>query len=238
LLPNTLVSLVITVALLLPGYTFVRRRQLDLPSRDRTALDEVASVVFAGVAIDTTVAVAFLGLHKIASFIPPDVDQLVDHPSPYVRQHYTELAISLAVLVLIATVLAYALSAPRFRKLATRFWGGPPHSHQSTWWLLFSQQHPSAGKYVSCVLDDGALIRGNLFSFSRASREHADRELVLTQPLQYRPGPDDPLDPLPGVGAVSVSSRRVVLLMVSYMAQDKSAPSNTETQSAERSGGD
>jgi len=206
------------VVLLLPGYTFVRRRQHDLPSRERSALDEVASVIFAGFAIDALVIAGFLGMRALVPALPPNLDQFIVAPHTYFTHHYAGLAATTGVLLLFAIAVAWLGSGSAARSLASRISGGTPDGHQSSWWLLFNEQHPRTSKYVSCVLDDGALVRGTLFSFSRIVREHADREIVLMPPLYYRPSADDPGSDLPGVGAVSVSSKRIQLLMVSYVA--------------------
>jgi hypothetical protein len=117
-------------------------------------------------------------------------------------------------------MLAY-ISGTRLVRTLVKAWSGSSSDvHQSAWWLLFDEQHPGKTKYVSCVMDDGSLIRGAVFSFSRASREHADREIVLSQPLSYRPGPHNEIETLPDVAAVSISSRRIVTLMVSYIVPD------------------
>jgi hypothetical protein len=220
MVPTTLASLAIFVVLLLPGYTFVRRRQRVHPSRERSAFSEIASVVFAGVVFDATVLALFLAAHKAFPAMPPDLDRLFADPGAYGRRHYYEIALWSVILILAATALAN-LSGTRLGRALVNAWSGSPSDvHQSAWWLLFDEQHPGKTKFVSCVLEDGSLIRGAVFSFSRASREHADREIVLSQPLSYRAGPRNDIEKLPDVAAVSVSSRRIVTLMVSYVVPE------------------
>jgi Family of unknown function (DUF6338) len=228
LIPSTLASLAIFAFLLLPGYTFVRRRQHDLPSRDVSALNELALLIFAGLIIDAVVLTGFLGLRAVVPELPPDMDRLLAHPTSYARQHYTEILLTAVVLLSFATLLAYLASTPPVRAAVAKLSGGPPQSHQSAWWLLF-KKYPDLAKYVSCVLDDGTLIRGTLFSFSRLSRETGEREVVLTEPFGYRPAGDNETTELPGVAAVSVSSRRITLMMVSYL--DDGAKTRTSDQS-------
>jgi Family of unknown function (DUF6338) len=228
LIPSTLASLAVFAFLLLPGYTFVRRRQHDLPSHEVSALNELALLIFVGLIIDVVVLTGFLGLRAVVPELPPDMDRLLAQPASYARQHFTEILVIAVILLSLATLLAYLASTPRVRTAVAKRSGGPPQGHQSAWWLLFNEKHPDLSKYVFCVLDDGTLIRGTLFSFSRLSRETGEREVVLTQPLGYRPAGDYETNKLPGVAAVSVSSRRITLMMVSYL--DDGAKSQTSDQ--------
>lgn len=216
MVPTTLVSLVIFVVLLLPGFTFVRRQQLVNPSRESSAFSEIATVLFAGAVFDTLVLALFLTSHKVFPALPPDLDEFVREPGGYTRAHYDEIALWTAILVLLATLAAYLACTRRVRTVVSNWSGLPPEAGQSAWWMIFDQ-HPDKTRHVSCALDDGSMIRGAVYSFSRVSREHADREIVLSQPLEYRPGPGDEFEQLSGVAVVTVSSRRIVTLMVSYI---------------------
>jgi hypothetical protein len=233
MVPTTLASVTIFVVLLLPGYVFVRRRQQVNPTRERSAFSEVASVLFAGATFDALVLAIFLAAHRIFPGRPLHLDQFVGNPNAYARTHYNEIALWLALLVLAAAGLAYIVGSERVLAFLSSRSRTPSEVHQSAWWLLFNEQHPGVTRFVSCVLDDGSLIRGALFSFSRASREHPDREVVLIQPLSYRAGARNEVEDLPGVAAVSVSSRRIVTLMVSYVPpkvkDEPSAPPETTT---------
>lgn len=217
MVPNTLASVTIFVVLLLPGYIFVRRRQQVSPTRERSAFSEVASVLFAGAVFDAVILAVFLASHRIFPRLPLRLDKFVSNPGAYTRTHYNEVALWAAFLLLAAAGVAYLVASERVLSFLSKRSGKSSEVHQSAWWLLFNEQRPGVTRYVSCVLDDGSLIRGALFSFSRASREHSDREIVLIQPLSYRAGARNEVEDLPGVAAVSVSSRRIVTLMVSYV---------------------
>jgi len=91
-----------------------------------------------------------------------------------------------------------------------------PVTSQSAWWRLF-HQHDDSLIHVGCHLDDGSFVSGWLLSYAADYEESGDRELTLSAPVFFRPaGAPDGVN-LDGVGAVAVSARRIVSLLVSYV---------------------
>jgi len=107
---------------------------------------------------------------------------------------------------------------------------------RSAWWRLF-EEHPHEGHriYVGCTLDGGSYVAGWLFSHAIDYEETADRDLILSAPVLFRPAGagDEEAAELANVGAVVVSARRIEHLFVSYIpAPVQQAPVRQQTTAA------
>jgi hypothetical protein len=70
--------------------------------------------------------------------------------------------------------------------------------------------------HVGCLLDDGSYVEGELGSFSVVGDDVPDRDLVLTEPVSYRPPGADEVEPY-GCSAVCLSAARIVAAFVTYV---------------------
>jgi hypothetical protein len=110
-------------------------------------------------------------------------------------------------------------AAAALRRIRGLRWLAPPANpvtFHSAWWRLF-HQHEDSLIHVGCNLDDGSFISGWLFSYAADYDETGDRELTLSKPVFFRPAGELDGVNLDGVGAVAVSARRMVSLLVSYV---------------------
>jgi len=102
--------------------------------------------------------------------------------------------------------------------------GDYPHdSTVSGGWIVFEQWRNERDVQVGCVLEDGSYIYGKLASFSTTADESTDRELVLTEPISYRPTGSDETQPYP-CSAVCISASRILNIFVTYTAPVTSSP--------------
>lgn len=235
-MPTTAVGFLLTIVFALPGYVYHRISLRRRPERVDTAVQELLSIVFVGVAIDFgTVALLALG----AGVLPlrtPNLSRLIVDPGGYSAAHLSLVA-GWGVAFLVTTIgLAVLLALEpwaRFLPVTWRRWRSDRArrvgEQQSSWWLLF-HEHPNATIHVGCALDDGSYVSGRLHNYSKAANENGDRELALSGEIFYRP-PDDPKGGvLPAVNAVSISARRLVLLTVTYVMPDQTPPQPPVTE--------
>ena len=228
-MPTTVVGLFLIVVFALPGYVFhklaVRRR----PERDDTALQELLSIVFAGVAI-VLVAVGILAVASL-TVAPrtPNLSGILLDPVQYSAANLGLVTWWLLALLGLALAIAVFLGLEPWETRLPARWQGwrnerarRVRDQQSAWWLLF-HEHPESTIHVGCALDDGSYIAGRLHSYSKAPVETGDRELTMSGDIFYRApdGPDGGI--LPSVNAVSLSARRIVLLTVTYVLPDPPA---------------
>jgi len=226
-MPTTAVGFFLTIVFALPGYVYHRISLRRRPERVDTAVQELLSVVFVGVATDI-VAVALLALATgVMSLRAPNLSHLIADPGQYSAAHLSLVA-GWGVAFLVTTIgLAVLLGLEPWERLLPPAWRRWRSDHarrvgdqQSSWWLLF-HEHPDATIHVGCALDDGSYVSGRLHSYSKAANENGDRELALSGEIFYR-APDDPTGGvLPAVNAVSISARRLVLLTVTYVVPDQ-----------------
>ncbi|MEU8633223.1 DUF6338 family protein [Amycolatopsis sp. NPDC048633] len=227
-MPTTFVSLVALVVLAFPGFVLHRRFRLRNPERERSTLDELLTIVFAGTAVDAAVAVIFVVGAVVFKLPLPRFDSLVSAPSAYVAQNVLATTAWAAAFLAAAIGLAFVLGSPRWPGLGDKITPGAMagrrrrHPHQSAWWLLF-HENPGSRIYVGCLLTDGGYVAGYLHSFSTLVTENGDRELTLEGDIEYRP-PNGSAAVLSNVNAASVKADHIQLLTVTYVVPAAEAP--------------
>lgn len=206
-MPTTVTGLVLLVVLLLPGLTFVIIRERRGSERRPTPFRETGAVVFCSVLTELAALVLFALARGLMPGLTPDVGQLVREGLGYARDHYAQLGWWAVGLLLFACALAAAAAA---------LTAGKPHaSAMSAWWIMFDSWFPGENPLVGCILEDGSYIEGRQASFNVSSEDSPDRDLVLVEPLKYRPPGETETHAVPW-GAACISARRIVTMFVSY----------------------
>jgi Family of unknown function (DUF6338) len=205
-MPTTFTGLALFAVLLLPGLAYVMIRERYTPRRDLSAFRETVQIVAVSVvALILTIVVAAM-LRALAPDHTPDIDELVQERGDYAVEHYSSLTAWSIGLLLLATVGAGGAGWILRRR--------QPHTaYVSSWWELFKNRHPERHVHVGCVLDDGTYVGGYLGSFTLAEQETPDRDLILTEPITYRPArKEKAVDP--GAQSVCVSAARIKVMFV------------------------
>ncbi|GAA2156374.1 DUF6338 family protein [Actinomadura napierensis] len=212
-MPSTLTGLVMFIVLLLPGFAYLVGRERAGVERKPTALRELISIVSAGVVADLTVITVAWPLWSWAL----DENALFASPAKYWRMHPGLVSFWALALLVVATLGAFLATAEFSRQMVARIIGEYPHeSTVSAWWRLFELWKPDLDKQVGCLLEDGSYVEGILASFNRAGDDLPDRDLILVEPILYRPPDGEQATPHP-VGAVCVPARKIVLMTVNYL---------------------
>lgn len=221
-MPTTLTGLLLFVVLLVPGFTYVTGKDRNCIGQKPTPFRETAAVITASVSSELAVLVIFTAIRTISPAQTPDVGALIRDSSSYLRGteghagHYGQVALWAVGMLAFSTVLAYLATLPQTRKLAAKALGPYPHlSTVSGWWLVFETWKEGRDIHLGCVLDDKSYVDGWLGSFSLEADDTPDRDLILTEPIRYRPPGADRAEPYE-VGAVCISAARIVALFVNY----------------------
>lgn len=223
-MPTTFTGLLLFVVLLLPGFVYLVGKERAGTERRTSPFRETVSIVAASSAAELSVVV--ISSPAWASIM--DVDRLLTDLPGYWHDHARLLALWFVGLLLAAIALAYAATRPALRHLVERIGGEYPHpSAVSAWWMLFHQLDPSADKQVGCVLDDGSYIEGNLVSFNIDASDIADRDIILGEPVKYRPAGDDIVHSHPA-SAVCISARQISIVFVTYLDPAEEVTSSAE----------
>jgi hypothetical protein len=133
--------------------------------------------------------------------------------------HYKIVAVWGVVLLATATVGAYLATKPKVRGLGEKLKLTGPYPHDSAvsaWWVLFERWPNGRTVEVSCTLEDGSAIRGRFGSFNNSADDSPDRDLILLEPIFYRPPGDDAEEVPYDMSAVCFPARRIVALFVNY----------------------
>ena len=224
-MPTTLTGLVLFVVLLLPGFAYVTGKERHTTGQRLSPFRETAAVVAASVSFELIVLVLFAVIRSLLPSHTPDIGALIRDGGGYLRGHgrqvghYGQVAIWAAGMLALAAALAYGATLPAMRKLGGKILGPYPHqSAASAWWLLFESWPTGQDIHVGCVLDDGSYVEGRLGSFSREADDQPDRDLILSEPIGYRPPGADELTPYQG-NAVCFSAGRIVAMFVTYVGE-------------------
>jgi hypothetical protein len=171
-------------------------------------------------------------LAAIRAWVPertPDVGRLVRGDIAYLRQEYVLIVAWAIGTLLLASLVGLLVGAfgPLLAKPFHRF----IRIKQQSAWHLMLQGQPDREVYCGCALDDGSWLGGYLYSTSTTTQEIADRDLVLTGELTYRPKGMDAVT-LDEQAAI-VSARNIRFLTVTYLERGEvSAPKSSSEEAA------
>lgn len=191
-MPTTLTGLLLFVVLLLPGFAYLVGKERAGTERRTSPFRETVAVVAASVTTELAVVVASV-LFWSRSL---DVDQLIEDPGTYWREHPGPLVAWGLGLLSTATAIAYVATIPAVRRRFRWLTGDYPHpSSVSSWWLLFDEWPARMRKAhglddvtirVACCLSDGSLIEGTVADFNQLADDVPDRDLILVAPIERR----------------------------------------------------
>lgn len=237
-MPTTFAGLVLLIVLLLPGLAYVVTRERQGSERKLSPFRETGAVVFASVASELVMLMAFALVRILWPQGTPDVGRLIREGEAYAKAHYASLALwSLILLILASGLAVLAANGPAIasRIRWPRWLAGPAarwgqrQQHPSTvsaWGRLFREWNPGKAIHVACLLEDGSLVEGLPISYNISADDSPDRDLILTRP-KYRPpggrGDAQPYD----AGAVCISARRIVTMFVSYFPAEAAEVAGT-----------
>jgi hypothetical protein len=193
---------------------------------------ETVAIVSASVTSELVVLGIFAAIRALWPSVTPDVGALLRQGALYFhgdhsdRGHYQIFTAWGIALLALAVAIAYAATVPWIRRAGQWITGPYPHgSTVSAWWILFERWKEARDIEIICILDDGSSVRGQFASFNISADDSPDRDLLLKDPIYYRPsGEEDEV--LYDVSAVCVAARRIVTMFVNYTAPVSVSPSS------------
>lgn len=188
---------------------------------------------------ELVVLTLFAVVRTLCPSIPPDIGALIRHGNFYLRGsnghpgHYGLVAGWAAGLLAVAAAVAYLATVPKVRRPTERIMGPYPHdSTVSAWWILFEKWPQNRDVQVACILDDGSGVRGRFGSFNTAADDSPDRDLILQEPIYYRPPGEKSQEVLYDVSAVCCPASRITALFVTYSDPQAATPAQQAPQQA------
>ncbi|MEV4273515.1 MULTISPECIES: DUF6338 family protein [Micromonospora] len=230
MIPTSAIGLVLFVALLAPGLAYVLRHEQVVPAQSLSAFRETVRVVFMSVVCLSMTGLLFAALRWFFPGHTPNVRGLIRDPNNFAREHHVHLAWWALGLLAFATLLGALAADPRFvealqaaraKKWYQRLTGYSETTilDISAWYRAIEQHRGDAEVLVvGAQLDNGAYVLGDLFTYSTASKEDENRDLVLKSPIDLRTadGVTHALD----VKYTVISARHIVRLDVTPVRPD------------------
>ena len=230
-MPTTVSSLVVFVALLTPGFVYLARTESRLPGQQYTALRETAAVVSASLLANAVVLAMFSILRMLWPSVTPDVGSFVRAPDTYFRDHYAEVTLWSAGLLLGSVAIAAVAAVPPawVEALLNRVdvWPAPTLrsaiarrqraaiAPESGWGTAF-YRYPDRCVHVGLRLVDGTYLYGRLLEFNPQIEENEDRSLQLMGPIEIRPPSAEDLTML-DADVMVVSASEIKTISVHYL---------------------
>jgi Family of unknown function (DUF6338) len=234
-MPTTLTGLLLFVVMLLPGFAYLVGKERHGTERRLSPFRETVAVVAASITSELAVLVVFAGIRTLWPSITPNIGALVRDGGVYLRGsqahhgRYGLVAAWAVGLLAVAAVCAYVATVPRIRRIFESVTGPYPHdSTVSAWWILFERWPLNRNVELACMLDDGSGVRGRFGSFNISADDSPDRDLILQEPIYYRPPGAASGEVLYDVSAVCCPASRIVALFVNY--SEPSQPAATLSQ--------
>lgn len=243
MIPTTFIGLALFVALIAPGFLAGVARSRSTPEPQQTPLREIATILFLSLVTWCIVILTFTGVRAVVPGLTPNVGAILRDPHTEFLKYHVSLGWWAFGVLICACAVGYIVGKATITNNAKwigRFLTPGPVSKHSAWYLTMSENaeyfadsappvHGPAGPTVLwCILDDGATIVGDLFSFSPHTPESGDRDIVLSAPISIRPaeaasGFEDQLDS----GAVIISSRHIGYFVVHKYMEARKATEET-----------
>jgi hypothetical protein len=222
------------VVLLLPGFAYLVGKERHGTERCLSPFRETAAIVAASITSELVVLGLFAAIRALWPWATPSPGALIVNGGVYVGGtpghpgHYKIVAVWGVALLAAATLGAYLATKPGIRGLGEKLKLTGPYPHNSTvsaWWILFERWPGRRDVQVACMLDDGSAIRGRFGAFNTTAEDSPDRDLILLEPLSYRP-PGSDVEVLYDMSSVCFPARRIVALFVNYSepAQQTATP--------------
>ena len=221
-MPGSLTGLLITVAVLTPGYVHYAIRRRLVPIRRLSVTMEGAGL-FVVAAVANTLMFAIFGI--VGSIPPlrghtPDIADLMSDPSGYALLDNSRLAyvtVWVGILIFGASGIsaAFAYRFGPLDHLSRRF--APVIARVSGWYQVFRIDPPEDSIiHVGCELQDGSYAAGRLVWFTTEPEDSPDRELILAPPFTAMNAEGGTLEFLEE-GRVILSVREIRRMDVTYL---------------------
>ena len=183
-MPTTIISLVIFVIFLTPGFISYLVRRRKGPGTPLTSLPEVAMFISTSIFIDVMTLGIFCIVRWITPKHTPDVTQLIlAKRFIYIDKNIDFITLWALILLAISWILAIVAGIRPWKigKLFT-----PVIVDGSTWFYLFGNAPSDSCTYVGCDLKDGSYVGGFLDWYSTDTDDNGDRDLVLATPITLK----------------------------------------------------
>lgn len=238
MIPTSLLTLVLFVALLAPGLAYVLRHERVIPAVQQSAFREPVRVIFVSVICLTITGVLFALIRSWLPHRTPNIRGLVRDPAGFAREHHVHLTWWALALLAFATIIGAALADPRaIRWVRTvrgmswtrRLFGESPIGDFSAWREALtelpdsnSSQGSAQGRetFVGAQMADGTYVSGYLVSFNPQVMENDQRELILTR-AKLRTA--DNVEADIGCTVTVISARHITRLDITHVEPDPRA---------------
>ena len=224
-MPTTVVSLVIFIAFLFPGFVFFLQRGRSPVKPKLSPLAETVSFLAVSVLTNLVAVVVFAALRLVLSRHTPDIRKLILEGSSYIAPRTGYLLgwglIALAISVGLAFLLGWRSTTDgAVNRVVSRIF--PILADVSAWYHVFEDEVPHGTQvYVGCDMRNGVYVCGYLAWYNTSLDDIPDRDLVLSKP-QIRAIEGAVLGPS-GFQTMVVAARDIVRLHVSYLNAAESA---------------
>ncbi|MDE0267615.1 MAG: DUF6338 family protein [Acidimicrobiaceae bacterium] len=200
-MPSTLLSLLVAIYVLIPGYCYYAVRRRAIPTRRVSTIVEAADVMAVAMITNTLTLIAY-GIMQSVPWIrehSPSVVHLLRDPGEYLLHSNSRLAYvgvwALGLLIgssILAT--AFALNAHPTKKTTKTTKAGLVQRLQkryparvtdaSVWDRYFYSETPEDHMvYLECYLHDESYVAGTLARYNPDINDSPDRDLVQSDPL-------------------------------------------------------
>lgn len=215
MLPERLGVLVIAMALV-PGWLYIRLREQLRPPSAATGLSQLLEL--AAVGLLTTGVSAFVLVLVPHRWLPwlIDVEVWARVGDDYLRQNVRASAISAAVVLGLASLVAVALHSAERRRSSDKF---DPES--SVWGQALGVRPAGAVPWVGLQLRNGRLVEGVLHSLSLGQEDQDERDIALARPIRVT-DPGRPAHPVE-IDRVVVPAREILHINVIHISEATTA---------------
>lgn len=219
MLPDGLGVLAIALALV-PGWFYLRLRGKRRPPSTATGLGEVLEVVAIGL---VTTGVSCLALVLLPHRWLPwliDVRSVATRGSDYLGENIQSAFLSGAVVLVMASVIAWALDRVKGTDSSDTF-----DSESSVWGKALGLRPEHTVPWVGIRLGSGELVEGVLHSLSFGHEGRDERDIALSRPIRVT-DPDQTTPRTVEIDRFIVSAAEITYINVVHLPEPPDSPSS------------
>jgi len=213
--PTDLVGVTFYLLLIIPGVVFAFSRERHRPRIKRSAFRETATAILVSAGIVSLFALVLAVGSIVSTDWHAQVAEFLANPSGYAREHFELFVIWGAVVLSLASLLAWGLGAERVHKLT--FGRSSDDPDRESWGYVFNRR-PEALNFAGVQLKDGTWIQGYVDTYGNVGEEGVPKALTLIGDISVRPV-EGKLEDFDGE-VIVIRDEEILYLSVTYIARD------------------
>jgi hypothetical protein len=238
MLPASIASLALFVALLVPGMIYAIRLEKYTSRAQPSQLRELVQVILASILSGVLAIAVYIPFRINFAGVTPSFQLWASEGNKYWIGHFESIVVLCALYFLISCSFGMVLAEAHGRALRgdrgfgwftqVSRWVLPNPIRQTSGWSVIADLYESEDNppyvYVGCQMKDGSYVSGPLWTLSHRAEEDQNRDLVISAPILFRAAGGDEIVKLETVHYSIMSASDVSRIDITHLRNQEDFP--------------